>query len=126
MSKALIVDDSSTVPPIIAKMLTSFGIDNVQAGNGQEAYNTLEKTLGVTIAFVDWNMPVMSGIQLVRMVRADAKFQTMKIVMVTTETEMQQVTTALEAGVDEYIMKPFTKEIFREKLELLGILDHPC
>lgn len=122
MEKALIIDDSSTVRSIIAKMLNSMGITSTQAGNGEEALTSLTNTPDVTIAFVDWNMPIMSGIQFIRLVRANPKYHSLKLVMVTTETEMPQVATALEAGVDEYIMKPFTKEVFQEKLALLGIV----
>lgn len=123
MQKALIVDDSSTVRSVIARMLNSWGIESVQAANGQEGYTSLDSNPDVTIAFVDWNMPIMNGIQLVQKIRSESKYQSVKIVMVTTETEMDQVMKALETGADEYIMKPFTKEIFREKLALLGIED---
>lgn len=123
MMKALIIDDSSTVRSIIAKMLKEWGIENVQAENGEVAFSTLKQNPDVTIAFVDWNMPVMSGIQFVKLVRAEEKYNPVKLVMVTTETEMPQISTALEAGVDEYIMKPFTKEIFKDKLSILGIQD---
>ncbi len=121
MSKALVVDDSSTVRSIISKMLAAWGINSVQAGNGQEALAVLDQNKDVSLALVDWNMPVMSGIEFVRQARKNDTFKAMKIVMVTTETEMHQVVAALEAGVDEYIMKPFTKEIFEEKLSMVGI-----
>ena len=122
MTKALVIDDSSTVRSIISKMLTSVGIESVQAGNGQEALTMLAGTTGVTVAFVDWNMPIMSGIEFVRQTRKQEKYNSVKLIMVTTETEMQQVQLALECGVDEYIMKPFTKEMFEEKLSMLGIV----
>jgi two-component system chemotaxis response regulator CheY len=121
MAKALVVDDSATVRSIIAKMLLSWGINSVQAENGQEALDVLGQNSDVSIALVDWNMPVMSGIEFVRQARGNDNYKAMKIVMVTTETEMHQVIAALEAGVDEYIMKPFTKEIFEEKLNMVGI-----
>jgi two-component system chemotaxis response regulator CheY len=121
MKKALVVDDSSTVRLIVSKMLTGLGYTPVQAANGQLALDELSKHPDITLALVDWNMPVMSGIEFVRKVRGDAQPTPLKIVMVTTETEMHQVATALEAGVDEYIMKPFTKEIFEEKLAMIGV-----
>ena len=77
----------------------------------------------VQLALVDWNMPEMSGIELVEAVRADPSFASLRIVMVTTETELSQVTKALEAGADEYLMKPFTRDDVVGKLELLGL---PC
>lgn len=119
--RALIIDDSSTVRSIIAKMLHSWGISSTQAENGQEAYTRLEKEANFTIAFVDWNMPVMDGLEFVRSVRAEQRYEALKLVMVTTETEMPRLCAALEAGADEYLMKPFTKEAFREKLALLGV-----
>lgn len=121
MKKALVVDDSSTVRSIISKMLSSKGFSAVQADNGKEALAVLEQNKDISLALVDWNMPVMNGIEFVRQARRDHTYQAMKIIMVTTETEMTQVMSALEAGVDEYIMKPFTKEIFEEKLSMVGI-----
>src|SRR5262249_41590554 len=119
--KALVVDDSSTVRTIISKMLRDRGIESVQAANGEIAYTVLEQNPDVTVAFIDWNMPVMSGIQLVQLIRSNPQYSAFKLVMVTTETEMPRVVTALDAGVDEYIMKPFTEGIFQEKLDMLGI-----
>jgi len=121
MKKALVVDDSSTVRLIVSKMLKGLGYESVQAANGLLALDELAKNPDVTLALVDWNMPVMSGLEFVQNARKSADPTQLKIVMVTTETEMHQVTKALEAGVDEYIMKPFTKEIFEEKLAILGI-----
>ena len=121
MKKALVVDDSSTVRLIVSKMLKGLGYESVQAANGLLALDELAKNPDVTLALVDWNMPVMSGLEFVQNARKSSDPAQLKIVMVTTETEMHQVTKALEAGVDEYIMKPFTKEIFEEKLAILGI-----
>ena len=120
MTKALVVDDSLTVRSIITKMLSESGIGAVQASNGQEALKVLDSNPDVSISMVDWNMPVMNGIDFVKQVRSLPQYSKMKIVMVTTETEMRQIMLALESGVDEYIMKPFTKEIFEEKLSMIG------
>lgn len=121
MTKALVIDDSSTVRSIVTKMLKGVGIESIQASNGQEAITVLAQNGDISLALVDWNMPVMSGIEFVRRARKEEKYNSMKIIMVTTETEMHQVQLALESGVDEYIMKPFTKEIFEEKLGMIGI-----
>lgn len=121
MKKALVIDDSSTVRSIVAKMLSGLGIASAQACNGQEALTVLEQNSDVTLALVDWNMPIMSGIEFVRRIRKEEKYNSVKIIMATTETEMHQVQLALEAGVDEYIMKPFTREIFEEKLSMVGV-----
>ncbi|MCO6432494.1 MAG: response regulator [Deltaproteobacteria bacterium] len=122
MPKALIIDDSSTVRSIISKMLTSWGIASIQACNGQEALQKLSTECDIQLALVDWNMPIMNGLEFVKQVRQESSFKEMRIIMVTTETEMHQVVSALEAGVDEYIMKPFTEEIFKEKLNMVGVI----
>ena len=75
------------------------------------------------LVLVDWNMPEMDGITFVRAVRADDGYRALPLMMVTTNTERAQVSDALEAGANEYIMKPFTAEMIREKLEILGFLE---
>jgi len=75
----------------------------------------------VELALVDWNMPEMNGFDFLLAVRANPSWKDMIIVMVTTETEMSQMQRALEAGANEYVMKPFTKDVLREKLQLVGL-----
>jgi two-component system chemotaxis response regulator CheY len=70
---------------------------------------------------VDWNMPELNGFEFVKAVRAESAYDEMKLMMVTTESEIEQVAQALEAGANEYAMKPFTKEVILEKLSLIGI-----
>jgi two-component system, chemotaxis family, chemotaxis protein CheY len=119
--RALVVDDSKTTRMIIGRILREIGFEVVEAGDGQAALNKLQELGRADLAMVDWNMPEMSGIDFVRAVRADPTHAEMKMMMVTTEAEAAQVTAALEAGADEYAMKPFTKEVIQEKLALLGI-----
>jgi two-component system chemotaxis response regulator CheY len=119
--RALVIDDSRTTRMIIGRILREIGFEVVEAGDGQEALTKLEETGGADLAMVDWNMPEMSGIDFVRAVRAESAYDNMKMMMVTTESEVSQVSTALEAGANEYAMKPFTKEVIQEKLALLGI-----
>ena len=122
MAKALVVDDSKVIRLILGKTLTGLGYDVFQAANGQEALDTLAKESGgLNLVLVDWNMPVMNGLEFVRQVRANPSYAGVALMMVTTETHLDQVSTALEAGANEYVMKPFTKEILAEKLELVGI-----
>jgi two-component system chemotaxis response regulator CheY len=123
MSKALVVDDSKTIRIIIKRILTELGYEACEAGNGLEALKVLEAE-GAAIQFVlaDWNMPEMNGLELVKAIRSSPTRSSLKVIMVTTETEMDQMTAALEAGANEYVMKPFTKDILMEKLELVGIL----
>jgi two-component system chemotaxis response regulator CheY len=75
----------------------------------------------VTLVLADWNMPEMNGLELVKRLRQDPALSSLKVLMVTTETEMGYMASALEAGADEYVMKPFTKDILTEKLELVGV-----
>ncbi len=119
--RALIVDDARTIRMILGKMLRELGFECEEAGDGQEAWETLQKGSEFDIALVDWNMPVMDGFALVQTVRADASYNDMKIMMVTTESEMANVVKAIEAGANEYVMKPFTKDVILEKLKILGI-----
>jgi len=76
---------------------------------------------GADIALLDWNMPEMNGFEFLERVRKDSEFADLRVMMVTTESEMSQVAKALEAGASEYLMKPFTKEALLEKLVLLGL-----
>jgi two-component system chemotaxis response regulator CheY len=91
------------------------------AENGQLALDILHETPLISLALVDWNMPVMNGLEFVKAVRAEKAYDNLTIVMVTTETETSQMVAALEAGANDYIMKPFTDEIIVERLMLLGI-----
>ena len=119
--RALVVDDSSTVRKIVTSILQKLGFECHQAGNGREALDVVSTHPDICLAMVDWNMPVMNGLEFVQQLRLNVSSDTMKVIMVTTETEMRQVSAALEAGVDEYIMKPFTKDIVEEKLQLAGV-----
>lgn len=119
--KALIVDDSKAIRSIIGKHLKALGFDVFEAVSGIEALVQLKKMGGADIALLDWNMPEMDGFEFLRRVRSDTEFSDLRVMMVTTESEMSQVARALEAGANEYLMKPFTKEALVEKLVLLGL-----
>jgi two-component system chemotaxis response regulator CheY len=106
---------------MISRYLTELGFGVAEAANGREALQCLAAGAPPAVALVDWNMPEMNGFDLICAVRADPRYRGMRIVMVTTETETSQMVRALEAGADEYVMKPFTKEVIREKLELLQL-----
>jgi two-component system chemotaxis response regulator CheY len=120
--RALVVDDSRTVRLLISQALTELGMDVLQAGHGQEALERLQQNPDVDLLLVDWNMPVMNGLDFIRAVRSQPSFDALRILMVTTETETAQVTRALEAGANEYLMKPFTKEVLTAKLSLLDMI----
>jgi two-component system, chemotaxis family, chemotaxis protein CheY len=122
MNKALVVDDSKTIRTIIRRILSGLGYEVLEAENGLAALAIIEtEKAAVKIVLADWNMPVMNGLELVKRLRQDPELASLKVMMVTTETEIGQMTSALAAGANEYIMKPFTKDILKEKLELMGI-----
>jgi two-component system, chemotaxis family, chemotaxis protein CheY len=120
--RALIVDDSRAVRMILARNLRELGYQTAEAGDGVEALRVLTAGPGgFSLALVDWNMPEMNGMELLRAVRADARLAGLTVIMVTTETEVEHMAAALEAGANEYVMKPFTREILFDKLQLAGL-----
>jgi two-component system, chemotaxis family, chemotaxis protein CheY len=122
MSKALVVDDSRAVRMILAKTLKELGYEVREAANGREALEVIRaEGAAVTLVLADWNMPEMNGMDLLKRLRQDPQLSSLVVVMVTTETELDQMSAALEAGANEYVMKPFTKDILVEKLQLVGI-----
>lgn len=119
--RALVIDDSRTTRMIIGAMLKEIGFEVTEASHGLEAIKRLRETGPLDLALVDWNMPEMNGYEFVQSIRTQPTYDEMRLMMVTTETEMTQVARALEAGANEYVMKPFTKEMIREKLEIMGL-----
>ncbi|HKB00761.1 MAG TPA: response regulator [Gemmataceae bacterium] len=119
--RALVIDDSRTARTIIKEVLREVGLEVVEAANGREGLDQLRRADNLDLVLVDWNMPVMNGLEFIQAVRADRAYDPVRIVMVTTETEQEQVARALAAGANEYVMKPFTKEILVAKLSLLDV-----
>ncbi|MBD5166569.1 MAG: response regulator [Helicobacter sp.] len=116
--KLLVVDDSSTMRRIIKNTLARLGYDDVLEGeNGVEGWEKMDANGDVKVLITDWNMPEMNGLDLVKKVRADSRFTDIPIIMVTTEGGKAEVITALKAGVNNYIVKPFTPQVLKEKLE---------
>ena len=123
MSRALVVDDSRAMRMILSKTLTESGFEVMQAANGREALEIMDREgAGIGLVLLDWNMPEVTGIEVVEKLRTEKTFNTVRLVMVTTETEIEQMARALEAGADEYVMKPFTREAVEDKLRLIGVL----
>lgn len=120
--RALIVDDSRAMRALIGKMVGDMGVTTIFAANGRDAIDQLNTHGKPDFALVDWNMPEMNGFEFLIAVRADPRFVDLPMVMVTTETEMSQVVKALEHGANEYVMKPFTADILRDKLDMLGLV----
>ena len=109
---------------ILARTLRELGYDVREAANGREALQVIEaENNAVKLALVDWNMPEINGLELLKRIRVNPELSSLMVIMVTTETELDQMAAALEAGANEYVMKPFTKDILLEKLDLVGI--HP-
>jgi two-component system chemotaxis response regulator CheY len=117
---ALVVDDSNTIRIILTAYLKKLGFDVTVAINGREALDCLHAMAKADIVLVDWNMPEMDGLSFVRAVRAENAYASLPLMMVTTNVELTNVAQALDAGANEYMMKPFTMDILRAKLELLG------
>jgi two-component system chemotaxis response regulator CheY len=120
--RALIVDDSRAMRLILTRIMGELGFDTCDAPNGREALSRVGSAGPFDVALVDWNMPEMNGYDFLVALRADAVYQSLPVIMVTTETETAQVARALEAGANEYVMKPFTKDVIRGKLDLLQLI----
>ena len=124
--RALIVDDSRAMRSILKKFLSSEGFRTLfEAADGSEALDTLRQNGTVHLALVDWNMPRMNGLEFVEALRSNRDYDGVRVMMVTTEAEATKVARALEAGANEYVMKPFTTEVLRGKLDLLGFSGPP-
>jgi two-component system chemotaxis response regulator CheY len=122
MMQALVVDDSRTMRTILSRILNGLGADVQQAEDAAAALKYFDDSSSLPdIALVDWHMPGMNGLELVAAIRAESRFEPMSIMMVTTEGEPEQISAALAAGANEYLVKPFTQEAVAEKLSLLGI-----
>jgi two-component system, chemotaxis family, chemotaxis protein CheY len=108
---------------ILGRTLNRFGYEVLAAANGREALDLIHRNgLEPAVVLVDWNMPEMNGLEFVKSLRADPKYKSVPLMMVTTETEIEQMYRALEAGADEYVMKPFTDDVIADKLRILGVL----
>jgi two-component system chemotaxis response regulator CheY len=117
--RVLVIDDSRAMRSILRTTLIQMGHEVTEASNGKEGLDMVREKGPFELALVDWNMPVLNGLEFVVAIRSDARNASMKLVMVTTEVETSNIARALEAGADEYVMKPFTREILREKIDML-------
>ena len=118
--RALVIDDSRAVRSIIRQILADLSFEVHEAEDGQQALAKIDELGGVDLATVDWNMPVMNGLQFVEALRTKPEYAGTCLVMVTTETDMDYVRRALEAGADEFVMKPFTRDVILDKLNIAG------
>lgn len=117
----LVIDDSRVARRILSRHLEALGFSVTEAVDGRHALETVRGLRGLGLAVVDWNMPELDGLGFVQAFRADPAHAAVKILMVTSETGMDKVRQALQAGADEYVMKPCTREMLQEKLAMLGL-----
>jgi two-component system chemotaxis response regulator CheY len=114
--KCLVVDDSATMRRIVVNALKSIGYDNVvEAADGSDALQKCDATIELVIT--DWNMPVMGGLEFVKSLRAAPQHSRTPILMVTTRSVKEDILQAVEAGVSSYILKPFTPQVLKEKID---------
>jgi len=119
--RALVVDDSSAMRAILRMALNKQGFEVAEAKHGADALAVLAAPGEFNLILIDWNMPVMNGFELLRRLRSDARYDRTQIMMVTTETGIEQMSEALSAGANDYIMKPFTFDVVADKLRLIGL-----
>lgn len=116
--KFLVVDDSVTMRRIVANSLKNLGYDNlVEAVDGKDALAKLEADSTINFIITDWNMPVFSGLELTKAIRADSRYNKLPILMVTTRGVKEDIIEALQAKVTNYVIKPFTPQILKEKID---------
>jgi two-component system, chemotaxis family, chemotaxis protein CheY len=122
--RALVVDDSQATRSILATMLDELGFDVEEACDGADAIAVLRKEMTFDVLLVDWRMPNVDGVQFVHAVRHDPFYnQEVRLIMVTSVDEPNLMVNALAAGANEYLMKPFTKEMLADKLTLVGMVE---
>ena len=108
---ALVVDDSRAMRSILTRLMTNLGFDVAQAGDGAQAMEVLDAGARPDVILVDWNMPVMDGLTFIKTVRAREDLRDISLMMVTTESEQNNIVRALAAGAHEYVVKPFTPDL---------------
>ena len=119
--RALVVEDSSTIRMILCQYLKKMNIEVVEAADGREGLQRLKEMAPPDLVLVDWNMPVMSGVDFIQAVRRLQVYDKLPLIMITTNSEFEHLGDAIEAGANEYIQKPCTLEMLRQKLDVLGI-----
>lgn len=120
--RAMIVDDSRAQRMLLKRAVSPLGFDVVEAENGEDALAKLDPEDPVDVMLVDWNMPVMDGLALVRRVRATRAFADVFVMMVTSESDPKKMARALMVGADDYLVKPVDGEMIRSKLEQTNVL----
>jgi two-component system, chemotaxis family, chemotaxis protein CheY len=119
--RVLIVDDSRASRMVLQKFMKELRFETIEAENGGHALWLLSQKPDIQLMTVDYHMPQMNGTQLVRLVREKPEFASLPILMISVESRTEYQSEAIQAGVNEYLIKPFTKEMIEEKLRLMGI-----
>ncbi len=120
-TNCLVVDDSTTIRKVIGRMLQKFEMSVREAENGQVALDACVQEMP-DVVMLDWNMPVMSGIEFLIALRKTPGGDHPKVILCTTENEFEAIQKAMSEGANEFIMKPFNEDIIKEKLEIVGVL----
>jgi two-component system chemotaxis response regulator CheY len=120
--QALVIDDSRVMRKLLGGQLARLGFEVSEAVDGADGLARITAGPLPDVVLVDWNMPNMNGLDLIRAVRARREWDAVRVLMVTSETSPAQMSEALAAGADEYLMKPFTADGLRAKLEMLGLV----
>ncbi len=124
--RVLVIDDSRAMRTFLRRLLTRLGFEVVEAADGLEAQDRMKDSGQIDLALIDWNMPKCDGFEFLVAVRSHSKWNDVKLLMATTESEVDQIVKALDAGADEYLMKPFDEAAVVDKLRLIGVdVDHP-
>jgi two-component system chemotaxis response regulator CheY len=119
--RALIIDDTRISRLIVDGILKGIGVETHEASNGNEALKILQHEGPFDVVLLDWNMPEMNGLQFVTKVRKNKKYDRMKIIMLTVESHLKDMAEVLEAGANEYLIKPAREKALLEKLALVGV-----
>lgn len=122
MKTILLVDDSRAVRLAGKRIVSAIGLNTLEAENGEEALKVVREN-DVDVVLLDWNMPIMNGLEFLKALRMDTSLKQPTVVMCTTENDMTRIIEAMQSGANEYIMKPFTEDIVRGKLQDTGVLE---
>jgi len=122
MKSCLVVDDSRVVRKVARRIAEDLGFECTEAEDGQKAYEACQGTMPDAI-LLDWNMPVMSGIEFLEKLRKMTNGSHPKVIFCTTENDMNHIQRAIQAGANEYIMKPFDSEIIQSKFTQIGLIE---
>lgn len=120
--RALVIDDSRAMRTILTRTMDGLGFVVEAVGDGAQALEACRRGPLPDVCLIDWNMPVMTGLEFIVEVRKNRDWRNMTLMMVTTEAEQSNIVRALAAGAHEYVIKPFTSEVIEDKLTMLGLL----